>query len=198
MSYFELSRVHPNAERFLPAAVARLQMFAPRYHAEITPLVEKRLLPSDVCLDHVMVTEELGVFELLTSEICTKILRQVDNTSGLIGSRENHSVTLTDNGADGADWTISLYVKVLSEKRWLSLDSIGFSLVKDGQVLLPVGACMLSRIMASLENDLRDRGVLVVSVENIITEAGARAAKKAGFRIWANSECHWGDYIIIQ
>ena len=55
---------------------------------------------------------------------------------------------------------------------------------------------MLSRIMASLENGLRDRGVLVVSVENIITEGGACAAKKAGFRLWANSDRQWADYII--
>lgn len=195
MSYFDLTQVHPNAALLLPAAVARLRMFAPRYHAEIIPLAGKRLLPSDMCPDHVKVTEELVVFERLTSEICAKILAQVDKTAGLVGSRENHSVTFADAGAE---WGLSLYAKVLSEKKWLSLDSLGFSLVQDGNVLLPVGACMLNRIMASLENDLRDRGVLVVSVENIITEAGACAAKKAGFRIWANSERHWGDYIIIQ
>lgn len=193
MSYFDLTQVHPNAERFLPAAVARLRMFAPRYHAEITPLAGKRLLPSDMCPDHVKVTEELVVFERLTSEICAEILSQVDNTTGITGSNQNHSVRHTD---DSGEWGLSLYAKVLSEKKWLSLDSLGFSLVQDGNVLLPVGACMLSRIMASLENGLRDRGVLVVSVENIITEAGACAAKKAGFRLWANSDRHWGDYII--
>jgi hypothetical protein len=140
-----------------------------------------------------MVTEELEVFEILTSEICTKILSQVDNTAGLTGSRENHCVTRADNNAE---WSLSLYVKVLSEKKWLSFDSLGFSLFKDGQVFLPVGAGMLSRIVTSLEDDLRNRGVLVVSTENIITEAGACAAKKAGFRLWANSDRQWGDYII--
>ena len=193
MSYFEPNNVHPNAARLLPAAVAQLRLFAPRYHADIIPLHGKRLL-SDVCPDHIMVTEELEVFEILTSEICAKILSQVDSTAGLMGSRENHSVTHTD---DSGEWKLSLYAKVLSEKKWLSLDSISLILFKDGNVLLPVGACMLSRIMASLENDLRDRGVLVVSVENIITEAGACAAKKAGFRLWANSvRQQWGDYII--
>ena len=191
MSYFELN-VHPNAARLLPAAVAQLRLFAPRYHADIIPLHGKRLL-SDVCPDHIMVTEELEVFELLTSEICAKILAQVDNTAGLTGSRENHCVTRADNNAE---WSLSLYVKVLSEKKWLSFDSLGFSLFKDGQVFLPVGAGMLSRIVTSLEDDLRNRGVLVVSVENIITEAGACAAKKAGFRLWANSDRQWGDYII--
>ena len=193
MSYFYFTQVHPNAALLLPAAVARLRMFAPRYHAEITPLAGKRLLPSDMCPDHVKVTEELVVFERLTSEICARILSQVDNTTGITGSNQNHSVTHTD---DSGEWGLSLYAKVLSEKKWLSLDSISLSLFKDGNVLLPVGACMLSRIMASLENGLRDRGVLVVSVENIITEAGACAAKKAGFRLWANSDRHWGDYII--
>ena len=192
MSYFELNNVHPNAARLLPAAVAQLRLFAPRYHADIIPLHGKRLL-SDVCPDHVKVTEELEVFELLTSEICAKILAQVDNTAGLTGSRENHCVTRADNNAE---WSLSLYVKVLSEKKWLSFDSLGFSLFKDGQVFLPVGAGMLSRIVTSLEDDLRNRGVLVVSVENIITEAGACAAKKAGFRLWANSDRQWGDYII--
>ena len=191
MSYFELN-VHPNAARLLPAAVAQLRLFAPRYHADIIPLHGKRLL-SDVCPDHVKVTEELEVFELLTSEICAKILAQVDNTAGLTGSRENHCVTRADNNAE---WSLSLYVKVLSEKKWLSFDSLGFSLFKDGQVFLPVGAGMLSRIVTSLEDDLRNRGVLVVSAENIITEAGACAAKKAGFRLWANSVRQWGDYII--
>ena len=192
MSYFELN-VHPNAARLLPAAVAQLRLFAPRYHADIIPLHGKRLL-SDVCPDHVIkVTEELEVFELLTSEICAKILAQVDNTAGLTGSRENHYVTRADNNAE---WSLSLYVKVLSEKKWLSFDSLGFSLFKDGQVFLPVGAGMLSRIVTSLEDDLRNRGVLVVSAENIITEAGACAAKKAGFRLWANSDRQWGDYII--
>ena len=192
MSYFELN-VHPNAARLLPAAVAQLRLFAPRYHADIIPLHGKRLL-SDVCPDHVIkVTEELEVFELLTSEICAKILAQVDNTAGLTGSRENHCVTRADNNAE---WSLSLYVKVLSEKKWLSFDSLGFSLFKDGQVFLPVGAGMLSRIVTSLEDDLRNRGVLVVSAENIITEAGACAAKKAGFRLWANSVRQWGDYII--
>ena len=194
MSYFELNNVHPNAARLLPAAVAQLRLFAPRYHADIIPLHGKRLLPADVCPDHVIkVTEELGVFELLTSEICAKILSQVDNTAGPTGSRENHYVTRADNNAE---WSLSLYVKVLSEKKWLSFDSLGFSLFKDGQVFLPVGAGMLSRIVTSLEDDLRNRGVLVVSVENIITEAGACAAKKAGFRLWANSVRQWGDYII--
>ena len=192
MSYFELNNVHPNAARLLPAAVAQLRLFAPRYHADIIPLHGKRLL-SDVCPDHVKVTEELEVFELLTSEICAKILAQVDNTAGLTGSRENHCVTRADNNAE---WSLSLYVKVLSEKKWLSFDSLGFSLFKDGQVFLPVGAGMLSRIVTSLEDDLRNRGVLVVSAENIITEAGACAAKKAGFRLWANSVRQWGDYII--
>ena len=192
MSYFELNNVHPNAARLLPAAVARIRLFAPRYHADTIPLHGKRLL-SDVCPDHVKVTEELEVFELLTSEICAKILAQVDNTAGLTGSRENHCVTRADNNAE---WSLSLYVKVLSEKKWLSFDSLGFSLFKDGQVFLPVGAGMLSRIVTSLEDDLRNRGVLVVSAENIITEAGACAAKKAGFRLWANSVCQWGDYII--
>lgn len=192
MSYFELNNVHPNAARLLPAAVARIRLFAPRYHADIIPLHGKRLL-SDVCPDHVKVTEELEVFELLTSEICAKILAQVDNTAGPTGSRENHCVTRADNNAE---WSLSLYVKVLSEKKWLSFDSLGFSLFKDGQVFLPVGAGMLSRIVTSLEDDLRNRGVLVVSVENIITEAGACAAKKAGFRLWANSVRQWGDYII--
>lgn len=191
MSYFELN-VHPNAARLLPAAVARIRLFAPRYHADIIPLHGKRLL-SDVCPDHVKVTEELEVFEILTSEICAKILAQVDNTAGLTGSRENHCVTRADNNAE---WSLSLYVKVLSEKKWLSFDSLGFSLFKDGQVFLPVGAGMLSRIVTSLEDDLRNRGVLVVSAENIITEAGACAAKKAGFRLWANSVRQWGDYII--
>ena len=191
MSYFELN-VHPNAARLLPAAVAQLRLFAPRYHADIIPLHGKRLL-SDVCPDHVKVTEELEVFEILTSEICAKILAQVDNTAGLTGSRENHCVTRADNNAE---WSLSLYVKVLSEKKWLSFDSLGFSLFKDGQVFLPVGAGMLSRIVTSLEDDLRNRGVLVVSAENIITEAGACAAKKAGFRLWANSVRQWGDYII--
>lgn len=192
MSYFELN-VHPNAARLLPAAVAQLRLFAPRYHADIIPLHGKRLL-SDVCPDHVIkVTEELEVFEILTSEICAKILAQVDNTAGLTGSRENHCVTRADNNAE---WSLSLYVKVLSEKKWLSFDSLGFSLFKDGQVFLPVGAGMLSRIVTSLEDDLRNRGVLVVSAENIITEAGACAAKKAGFRLWANSVRQWGDYII--
>ena len=193
MSYFELNNVHPNAARLLPAAVARIRLFAPRYHADIIPLHGTRLLPADVCPDHIMVTEELGVFEILTSEICTKILAQVDNTAGPTGSRENHCVTRTDNNAE---WSLSLYVKVLSEKKWLSFDSLGFSLFKDGQVFLPVGAGMLSRIVTSLEDDLRNRGVLVVSTENIITEAGACAAKKAGFRLWANSYSQWGDYII--
>jgi hypothetical protein len=192
MSYFDLNNVHPNAARLLPAAVAQLRLFAPRYHADIIPLHGKRLL-SDVCPDHVKVTEELEVFELLTSEICAKILAQVDNTAGLTGSRENHCVTRADNNAE---WSLSLYVKVLSEKKWLSFDSLGFSLFKDGQVFLPVGAGMLSRIVTSLEDDLRNRGVLVVSAENIITEAGACAAKKAGFRLWANSDRQWGDYII--
>ena len=192
MSYFELNNVHPNAARLLPAAVARIRLFAPRYHADIIPLHGKRLL-SDVCPDHVKVTEELEVFELLTSEICAKILAQVDNTAGPTGSRENHCVTRADNNAE---WSLSLYVKVLSEKKWLSFDSLGFSLFKDGQVFLPVGAGMLSRIVTSLEDELRNRGVLVVSVENIITEAGACAAKKAGFRLWANSVRQWGDYII--
>ena len=193
MSYFELNNVHPNAARLLPAAVAQLRLFAPRYHADIIPLHGKRLL-SDVCPDHVIkVTEELEVFELLTSEICAKILAQVDNTAGPTGSRENHCVTRADNNAE---WSLSLYVKVLSEKKWLSFDSLGFSLFKDGQVFLPVGAGMLSRIVTSLEDDLRNRGVLVVSAENIITEAGACAAKKAGFRLWANSDRQWGDYII--
>ena len=193
MSYFELNNVHPNAARLLPAAVAQLRLFAPRYHADIIPLHGKRLL-SDVCPDHVIkVTEELEVFELLTSEICAKILSQVDNTAGPTGSRENHCVTRADNNAE---WSLSLYVKVLSEKKWLSFDSLGFSLFKDGQVFLPVGAGMLSRIVTSLEDDLRNRGVLVVSAENIITEAGACAAKKAGFRLWANSVRQWGDYII--
>ena len=198
MSYFELNNVHPNAARLLPAAVAQLRLFAPRYNADIIPLhgerlLGERLLPADVCPDHVMVTEELGVFELLTSEICAKILAQVDNTAGPTGSRENHCVTRADNNAE---WSLSLYVKVLSEKKWLSFDSLGFSLFKDGQVFLPVGAGMLSRIVTSLEDDLRNRGVLVVSVENIITEAGACAAKKAGFRLWFNSARQWGDYII--
>lgn len=192
MSYFELNNVHPNAARLLPAAVARIRLFAPRYHADIIPLHGKRLL-SDVCPDHVKVTEELEVYEILTSEICAKILAQVDNTAGPTGSRENHCVTRADNNAE---WSLSLYVKVLSEKKWLSFDSLGFSLFKDGQVFLPVGAGMLSRIVTSLEDDLRNRGVLVVSVENIITEAGACAAKKAGFRLWANSVRQWGDYII--
>ena len=192
MSYFELNNVHPNAARLLPAAVAQLRLFAPRYHADIIPLHGKRLL-SDVCPDHVKVTEELEVFELLTSEICAKILAQVDNTAGLTGSRENHCVTRADNNAE---WSLSLYVKVLSEKKWLSFDSLSFSLFKDGQVFLPVGAGMLSRIVTSLEDDLRNRGVLVVSAENIITEAGACAAKKAGFRLWAKSVRQWGDYII--
>ena len=192
MSYFELNNVHPNAARLLPAAVARIRLFAPRYHADIIPLHGKRLL-SDVCPDHVKVTEELEVYEILTSEICAKILAQVDNTAGLTGSRENHCVTRADNNAE---WSLSLYVKVLSEKKWLSFDSLGFSLFKDGQVFLPVGAGMLSRIVTSLEDDLRNRGVLVVSAENIITEAGACAAKKAGFRLWANSVRQWGDYII--
>jgi hypothetical protein len=192
MSYFDLNNVHPNAARLLPAAVAQLRLFAPRYHADIIPLHGKRLL-SDVCPDHVKVTEELEVFELLTSEICAKILAQVDNTAGLTGSRENHCVTRADNNAE---WSLSLYVKVLSEKKWLSFDSLGFSLFKDGQVFLPVGAGMLSRIVTSLEDDLRNRGVLVVSAENIITEAGACAAKKAGFRLWYNSARQWGDYII--
>lgn len=195
MSYFE-NNVYPNAARLLPAAVAQLRLFAPRYHADIIPLHGKRLLPSDLCPDHIMVTEELEVFEILTSEICAKILAQVDNTAGLFGSRENHCVTRADNNAE---WSLSLYVKVLSEKKWLSFDSLGFSLFKDGQVFLPVGAGMLSRIVTSLEDDLRNRGVLVVSVENIITEAGACAAKKAGFRLWANSDRQWGqwgDYII--
>ena len=193
MSYFELNNVHPNAARLLPAAVAQLRLFAPRYHADIIPLHGKRLL-SDVCPDHVIkVTEELEVFELLTSEICAKILAQVDNTAGPTGSRENHCVTRADNNAE---WSLSLYVKVLSEKKWLSFDSLGFSLFKDGQVFLPVGAGMLSRIVTSLEDDLRNRGVLVVSAENIITEAGACAAKKAGFRLWANCDRQWGDYII--
>ena len=192
MSYFELNNVHPNAARLLPAAVAQLRLFAPRYHADIIPLHGKRLL-SDVCPDHIMVTEELEVFELLTSEICTKILAQVDNTTGITGSNQNHRVTFADAGAE---WGLSLYAKVLSEKKWLSFDSLGFSLFKDGQVFLPVGAGMLSRIVTSLEDDLRNRGVLVVSVENIITEAGACAAKKAGFRLWANSYSQWGDYII--
>ena len=192
MSYFELNNVQPNAARLLPAAVARIRLFAPRYHADIIPLHGKRLL-SDVCPDHVKVTEELEVFELLTSEICAKILAQVDNTAGPTGSRENHCVTRADNNAE---WSLSLYVKVLSEKKWLSFDSLGFSLFKDGQVFLPVGAGMLSRIVTSLEDDLRNRGVLVVSAENIITEAGACAAKIAGFRLWANSVRQWGDYII--
>ena len=192
MSYFEPNNVHPNAARLLPAAVARIRLFAPRYHADIIPLHGKRLL-SDVCPDHVKVTEELEVYEILTSEICAKILAQVDNTAGPTGSRENHCVTRADNNAE---WSLSLYVKVLSEKKWLSFDSLGFSLFKDGQVFLPVGAGMLSRIVTSLEDDLRNRGVLVVSVENIITEAGACAAKKAGFRLWANSVRQWGDYII--
>ena len=192
MSYFELNNVHPNAARLLPAAVARIRLFAPRYHADIIPLHGKRLL-SDVCPDHVKVTEELEVYEILTSEICAKILAQVDNTAGPTGSRENHCVTRADNNAE---WSLSLYVKVLSEKKWLSFDSLGFSLFKDGQVFLPVGAGMLSRIVTSLEDDLRNRGVLVVSAENIITEAGACAAKKAGFRLWANSVRQWGDYII--
>jgi hypothetical protein len=192
MSYFDLNNVHPNAARLLPAAVAQLRLFAPRYHADIIPLHGKRLL-SDVCPDHVKVTEELEVFELLTSEICAKILAQVDNTAGLTGSRENHCVTRADNNAE---WSLSLYVKVLSEKKWLSFDSLGFSLFKDGQVFLPVGAGMLSRIVTSLEDDLRNRGVLVVSAENIITEAGACAAEKAGFRLWDNSARQWGDYII--
>ena len=192
MSYFELNNVHPNAARLLPAAVARIRLFAPRYHADIIPLHGKRLL-SDVCPDHVKVTEELEVYEILTSEICAKILAQVDNTAGPTGSRENHCVTRADNNAE---WSLSLYVKVLSEKKWLSFDSLGFSLFKDGQVFLPVGAGMLSRIVTSLEDELRNRGVLVVSVENIITEAGACAAKKAGFRLWANSVRQWGDYII--
>ena len=192
MSYFELNNVHPNAARLLPAAVAQLRLFAPRYHADIIPLHGKRLL-SDVCPDHIMVTEELEVFELLTSEICTKILAQVDNTTGITGSNQNHRVTFADAGAE---WGLSLYAKVLSEKKWLSFDSLGFSLFKDGQVFLPVGAGMLSRIVTSLEDDLRNRGVLVVSVENIITDAGACAAKKAGFRLWANSYSQWGDYII--
>ena len=192
MSYFELNNVHPNAARLLPAAVARIRLFAPRYHADIIPLHGKRLL-SDVCPDHVKVTEELEVYEILTSEICAKILAQVDNTAGPTGSRENHCVTRADNNAE---WSLSLYVKVLSEKKWLSFDSLGFSLFKDGQVFLPVGAGMLSRIVTSLEDDLRNRGVLVVSVENIITEAGACAAKKAGFRLWANSVRQLGDYII--
>lgn len=192
MSYFELNNVHPNAARLLPAAVARIRLFAPRYHEDIIPLHGKRLL-SDVCPDHVKVTEELEVYEILTSEICAKILAQVDNTAGPTGSRENHCVTRADNNAE---WSLSLYVKVLSEKKWLSFDSLGFSLFKDGQVFLPVGAGMLSRIVTSLEDDLRNRGVLVVSAENIITEAGACAAKKAGFRLWANSVRQWGDYII--
>ena len=192
MSYFELN-VYPNAARLLPAAVAQLRLFAPRYHADTIPLHGTRLLPADVCPDHIMVTEELEVFELLTSEICAKILSQVDNTTGITGSNQNHSVRHTD---DSGEWALSLYAKVLSEKKWLSLDSLGFSLVQDENVLLPVGACMLSRIMASLENGLRDRGVLVVSVENIITDAGASAAKKAGFRVWENGERQWADYII--
>ena len=192
MSYFE-NNVYPNAARLLPAAVAQLRLFAPRYHADTIPLHGTRLLPADVCPDHIMVTEELEVFELLTSEICAKILEQVDNTAGLTGSRENHCVTREDNNAE---WSLSLYVKVLSEKKWLSFDSLGFSIFKDGQVFLPVGAGMLSRIVTSLEDDLRNRGVLVVSVENIITEAGACAAEKAGFRLWANSDRQWGDYII--
>ena len=195
MSYFELNNVHPNAARLLPAAVAQLRLFAPRYHADIIPLHGKRLLPADVCPDHVMVTEELGVFELLTSEICAKILSQVDSTAGLTGSRAIHSAKIFDN-RNGTEWEISSYVRVLSKKKWLSFDSLGFSLFKDGQVFLPVGAGMLSRIVTSLEDDLRNRGVLVVSVENIITEAGACAAKKAGFRLWANSVRQWGDYII--
>ena len=192
MSYFELN-VYPNAARLLPAAVAQLRLFAPRYHADTIPLHGTRLLPSDVCPDHIMVTEELEVFELLTSEICAKILSQVDNTTGITGSNQNHSVRHTD---DSGEWALSLYAKVLSEKKWLSLDSLGFSIVQDENVLLPVGAGMLSRIVTSLEDDLRNRGVLVVSVENIITEAGACAAKKAGFRLWANSDRQWGDYII--
>ena len=196
MSYFK-NNVHPNAARLLPAAVARLRLFAPRYHADIIPLHGKRLLPSDMCPDHVIkVTEELEVFELLTSEICAKILAQVDNTTGITGSNQNHSVTHTD---DSGEWSFSVYAKVLSNKKWLSLDSLGFSLFKDGQVFLPVGAGMLSRIVTSLEDDLRNRGVLVVSVENIITEAGACAAKKAGFRLWTNSVRQWGkwgDYVI--
>ena len=192
MSYFDLNNVHPNAARLLPAAVAQLRLFAPRYHADIIPLHGKRLL-SDVCPDHVMVTGELEVCEILASEICTQVLSRGDNTAGPTGGRENHCVTRADNNAE---WSLSLYVKVLSEKKWLSFDSLGFSLFKDGQVFLPVGAGMLSRIVTSLEDDLRNRGVLVVSAENIITEAGACAAKKAGFRLWANSDRQWGDYII--
>lgn len=119
MSYFELNNVHPNAARLLPAAVAQLRLFAPRYHADIIPLHGKRLLPADVCQDHIMVTGELEVFEILTSEISAKILSQVDNTAGLTGSRENHCVTRADNNAE---WSLSLYVKVLSEKKWLSFD----------------------------------------------------------------------------
>lgn len=197
MTYFEVDRVHPEAERFLPPAVARLRMFAPRYYAGVVPVCGNRLTPAATTSDIsvLKVTENLPVFELLSDQVCAKILSQVDNTTGITGSNQNHSVTHTD---DSGEWSFSVYAKVLSNKKWLSLDSISLSLFKDGKVLLPVGACMLNRIMASLENDLRDRGVLVVSVENIITEAGACAAKKAGFRIWANSESHWGDYIIIQ
>ena len=117
MSYIELN-VYPNAARLLPAAVAQLRLFAPRYHADIIPLHGTRLLPADLCPDHIMVTEELEVFELLTSEICAKILAQVDSTAGLMGSRAIHSAKIFDN-RNGTEWEISSYVRVLSEKKWL-------------------------------------------------------------------------------